>query len=89
MFALIGTLRYGAFLSSYHHTRSIFELYAALEHMYCVPTKRERRLEKYVEYKEIAKFLHYRDKKRLLSAGQITEKDSSIAAQYRRRNFRT
>ncbi len=75
LFALIGTLRYGAFLSSYHHTRSIFELYAALEHVYCVPSKVARKLEKYVEYKEIAKFLHYRDRKRLLSTGHISEKD--------------
>lgn len=77
MFAMIGTMRNGALIPAYHHTRSILELYSALEHIYCVPPKRERTLEKYVEFKSVAKYLHYRERKKLFEAGQISSQDFS------------
>jgi hypothetical protein len=77
MFASVGVLRHGTFLPAYHHTRSIFELYAALEHMYSIPAKKQRRLDKYIEFPNLAKFLHYRDLKRELDAGSINEKEFS------------
>jgi Family of unknown function (DUF5677) len=77
MFAMIGTMRNGALIPAYHHTRSILELYSALEHIYCVPTKRKRKLEKYVEFKSVAKYLHYRERKKLFAAGQISSQDFS------------
>jgi hypothetical protein len=79
MFAIIGVLRNGAFLPAYHHTRSIFELYAALEYVYSDPAKCERRLEKYVEYRNVARFLHYRDYKRQLSEGKNNGMDCAVA----------
>lgn len=77
MFALIGVMRNGALIPAYHHTRSILELYSALEHIYCVLPKRERKLEKYVEFKSVARYLHYRERKRLFDAGQISTQDFS------------
>ncbi len=77
MFAVVGVMRNGALIPAYHHARSILELYSALEHIYCVPTKRERKLEKYVEFKNVAKYLHYRERKRLFEAGQISGQDFS------------
>ncbi len=61
MFATIGSLRYGALLASHQHARSVLELYAALEHVYCTPEKRERKLEKFVEYSNVATYLHYQE----------------------------
>ncbi len=75
MFATIGVLRHGTFLPAYHHTRSIFELYAALEYMYSVSDKKQRRLDKYIEFPNLAKFLHHRNLKKDLDAGRIDEKD--------------
>ncbi len=73
MLAVMGSLRNGALLSSYHHARSIHELFAALEHTYCAPSKRERKLEKFIEYPNVARYLHYLDWQRRLSGGEITE----------------
>lgn len=77
MFALIGAMRNGALIPTYHHTRSILELYAALEHIYCVPAKQERKLKKYIEFKNLAKYLHYSKRKQLLAARQITTQEFS------------
>ena len=73
MFATVGSLRNGALLACYHHARSIIELCAALEHVYCIPSKRERKLEKFVEYPNVAKYLHYRDWQMRLSNGKVTK----------------
>lgn len=72
MFAMIGCLRNGALLPSYHHTRSVLELYASLEHVYCAPAKRERKLEKFVEYPNVSKYLHSHSWQQQLSKGEIT-----------------
>lgn len=72
MFAAIGSLRNGALLACYHHARSVLELFAALEHVYCNPSKRERKLEKFVEYPNVARYLHYRDWRTRLSNGGAT-----------------
>ena len=73
MFATVGSLRYGALLASHQHARSILELFATLEHVYCNPEKRERKLEKFVEYPNVAGFLHYRDWRMRLSNGVVTQ----------------
>ncbi len=75
MLATIGVLRHGTFIPAYHHTRSMFELYAALEYMYSVPTKKQRRLEKFIEYPNLGKFLHYRELKNELIGGRITDQE--------------
>ena len=72
MFAMIGCLRNGALLPSYHHMRSVLELYASLEHVYCAPAKRERKLEKFVEYPNVSKYLHSHSWQQQLSKGEIT-----------------
>lgn len=73
MFATVGSLRYGALLAGHQHARSILELFATLEHVYCNPEKRERKLEKFVEYPNVAGFLHYRDWRMRLSNGVVTQ----------------
>lgn len=73
MFATVGSLRNGALLACHHHARSVLELFAALEHVYCNPSKRERKLEKFVEYPNVANYLHFRDWQRRLSKGEITK----------------
>jgi hypothetical protein len=40
-----------------------------------VPAKQERKLKKYVEFKNVAKYLHYRKMTHLLTAEQITRQD--------------
>ena len=73
MFATVGSLRNGALLASHHHARSVLELFAALEHVYCNPSKRERKLEKFVEHPNVEKYLHYRDWQMRLSNGGVTK----------------
>jgi len=73
MFATIGSLRHGALISCYHHPRSVFELFAALEHIYCNPSKLQRKLEKFLEYPNVAKYLYFHDWQRRLSSGEVTE----------------
>lgn len=73
MFATIGSLRNGALLPSYHHTRSVLELAAALDYVYRNPAKRERRLEKFVEYVKVSRYSHFKKWKQRLSAGEVTE----------------
>ena len=73
MFATVGSLRIGALLASHHHARSVLELFAALEHVYCSPSKRERKLEKFVEYPNVEKYLHFRDWQMRLSNGVVTK----------------
>ncbi|MBP8116188.1 MAG: hypothetical protein KAY09_00525 [Nitrospira sp.] len=87
MFAMIGTMRNGALIPAYHHTRSILELYSALEHIYCVPAKQERKLKKYIEFKNVAKYLHYRKRKHLLTDGQITSQDFSDSCPISKEEF--
>lgn len=73
IFATIGSLRHGALLSCYHHPRSIFELFAAIEHIYCNSSKRQRKLEKFVEYPKVARYLYFQEWNRRLSVGEISE----------------
>jgi hypothetical protein len=73
MFATIGSLRHGALTACYHHPRSILELLVALEYVYCKPSKRERRLEKFIAYADVAKYRLFRDWQRRLSNGEVTK----------------
>jgi hypothetical protein len=73
MFAAIGSLQHGALLASYHHARSIFELFASLEHVYSKPSKQERRLEKFHEYPKVAKYLHCRERQRQLPPSTVSK----------------
>lgn len=73
IFALVGSLRNGALLPSYHHARSVLELFATLEHVYCNATKRDRKLEKFVEYPSLAKYLDCKRWKHCLAVGETTE----------------
>lgn len=72
-FATIGSIEHGALLASYHHIRSIFELFACLEHVYSNPSKRERKLEKFIEFPNIANYLYLRKLDEQLSACEITK----------------
>jgi hypothetical protein len=69
MFGEIGALRNGALLASYHHARAVLELFASLEHIYCKSSKKERKLEKFIEYPSVSKYLHF------LSEEKITHEE--------------
>ncbi len=78
MFASIGSLRHGALLTCYHHARSLFELFASLEHIYCKPSKQKRKLEKFHEYPKVAKYLHCRERQRELLPNTVTDEQSAL-----------
>jgi hypothetical protein len=73
MFAMIGAMRNGALLPSYHNARAILELFASIEHVYCNSSTKLRKLEKFVEYPKVAKYLHFQSCTQQLAAGEITE----------------
>jgi Family of unknown function (DUF5677) len=73
IFGMVGALRNGALLPSYYHARSVLELFASLEHVYCNPPKKQRKLEKFLEYPLLAKYLHYQSWKQQVEAGETSE----------------
>jgi hypothetical protein len=75
LFAAVGCLRNGALLACHHHARAVLELFAALEHVYRKPSKRERRLEKFVEHQNVMHYLHYQDWQERLANGRVTNSE--------------
>jgi|CXWL01.1.fsa_nt_gi hypothetical protein len=86
MFAMIGTMRNGALIPAYHHTRSILELYSALEHIYCVPPKRDRKLEKYVEFKSVRNIRTTAKGRNYLEQDKSQAKTFQKAVRFRKKN---
>lgn len=88
LFATIGSIKYGGLLACYHHSRSIFELLASLEHVYSNPSKRKRKLEKFIEYQYLARYLHYLSWKDRLSTGEITKEQFDHGCRVSEEDFR-
>lgn len=75
MFATVGALRNGGWLACHHHARAVVETFAALDHVYCTPLKKERKLRKFIEYDGLAKYQHYTEWKEKLEKNEITQKE--------------
>lgn len=87
MFGEIGALRNGALLASYHHARAVLELFASLEHIYCKSSKKERKLEKFIEYPSVSKYLHFQEWQKCLSEGKITYEEFLNGCKVSENNF--
>lgn len=70
---LIGCLRAGAYTSSFHHARSIIELYAAMSFFFSNQKKIAKRAKKFFAYKKIYFLNHYTGLKKQLLAGDISQ----------------
>ena len=55
----VGCLKNGADLAAYHHTRAVWELYAALNYALGDDSKREKRLRRFNQFHELQQFNHY------------------------------
>jgi len=87
MFGEIGALRNGALLASYHHARAALELFASLEHVYCTSSKKGRKLEKFIEYPNVSKYLHFQEWQTYLSEGKITHEEFLNGCNVSENNF--
>ena len=87
MFGEIGALRNGALLASYHHARAVLELFASLEHVYCKPSKKERKLGKFIEYPNVSKYVHFQEWQAHLSEGKITHEEFLNGCKVSENNF--
>jgi hypothetical protein len=87
MFGEIGALRNGALLASYHHARAALELFASLEHVYCNPSKKQRKLDKFIQYPNVSKYQHFQEWQTCLSEGKITHEEFLNGCKVSENNF--
>lgn len=85
VYGLIGCLERGAFVAAHHHARASIELAAGLSYVFSKPAKIEKRLRKYFEFDELARFNVYmslRDADRL---GVIQDAETDEGAEFAHR----
>lgn len=69
-YGLAGCLYNGAFLAAHHHARSSLELAAAYHHVFANRNKRQKKLSKFYEFKELDMFNMYQRLRRDDEAGR-------------------
>ena len=79
LWGLIGSLRYASFYSSYHHARSVLELYAGLSYVYNKPSKTSKRLRKFFEFEDVYKLNMFNSLEAELKAGKIDQAEFESA----------
>lgn len=67
----IGCLKAGTDLAAYHHTRAVWELYAALNYTLGDDKQRAKRLKRFNEFHALQQYIHYTETRQQLQDGTI------------------
>ena len=71
----IGCLKAGADLAAYHHTRAVWELYAAMNYTLGDDSKRDIRLQRFNEFHSLQQHNHYLERSKQLSENKISKEE--------------